>query len=64
MQWVAATTSLRSVAVTVLIRPEQICLATTGGPLATVVRQDFHGHDALTTLRLEDGTVLTARRSR
>ncbi|MFI7433631.1 ABC transporter ATP-binding protein [Micromonospora haikouensis] len=48
-------------AVTVLIRPEQIRLAATGGPLATVVRQDFHGHDALTTLRLDDGTVLTAR---
>ncbi|TDC64342.1 ABC transporter ATP-binding protein [Micromonospora sp. KC207] len=48
-------------AATVLIRPEQIRLAATGGPLATVVRQDFHGHDALTTLRLDDGTVLTAR---
>ncbi|GAA2710538.1 hypothetical protein GCM10010429_26100 [Micromonospora olivasterospora] len=26
-----------------------------------MVRQDFHGRDALTTLRLDDGTVLTAR---
>ncbi|MFU8875410.1 ABC transporter ATP-binding protein [Micromonospora sp. SL4-19] len=52
-------------AATVLIRPEQLRLAPVGGPAgasaATVVRQDFHGHDALTTLRLADGTLLTAR---
>ncbi|MBQ1075837.1 ABC transporter ATP-binding protein [Micromonospora sp. C31] len=48
-------------AATVLVRPEQIRLATVGGAPATVVRQDFHGHDALTTLRLDDGTVLAAR---
>ncbi|WP_446215290.1 ABC transporter ATP-binding protein [Micromonospora sp. IBHARD004] len=48
-------------AATVLIRPEQLRLAPTGGSVATVVRQDFHGHDALTTLRLADGTLLTAR---
>ncbi|MFE9692110.1 ABC transporter ATP-binding protein [Micromonospora sp. NPDC005806] len=47
--------------VTVLIRPEQLRLAPTGGSVATVVRQAFHGHDALTTLRLADGTLLTAR---
>ncbi|MCW3816737.1 ABC transporter ATP-binding protein [Micromonospora sp. DR5-3] len=47
--------------VTVLIRPEQLRLAPSGGSAATVVRQDFHGHDALTTLRLPDGTLLTAR---
>ncbi|MFG1951763.1 ABC transporter ATP-binding protein [Micromonospora sp. NPDC048830] len=48
-------------AATVLVRPEQIRLAPSGGAPATVVRQDFHGHDALTTLRLDDGTLLTAR---
>ena len=47
--------------VTVLIRPEQLRIAPTGGSVATVVRQAFHGHDALTTLRLADGTLLTAR---
>ncbi|SCL28311.1 iron(III) transport system ATP-binding protein [Micromonospora pallida] len=46
---------------TILVRPEQIRIAPSGGAPATVVRQDFHGHDALTTLRLDDGTVLTAR---
>ncbi|OKI49591.1 ABC transporter ATP-binding protein [Micromonospora sp. CB01531] len=48
-------------AATVLVRPEQIRLTPSGGAPATVVRQDFHGHDALTTVRLDDGTVLTAR---
>jgi iron(III) transport system ATP-binding protein len=48
-------------AATVLIRPEQFRLAPNGGSAATVVRQAFHGHDALTTLRLDDGTLLTAR---
>ncbi|MFG2054422.1 ABC transporter ATP-binding protein [Micromonospora sp. NPDC048930] len=48
-------------AATVLIRPEQLRLAPAGGSAATVVRQAFHGHDALTTLRLADGTLLTAR---
>lgn len=53
-----------SPALTVLIRPEQIHI----GPLApdavpaTVVTRDFHGHDALLTLRLaENGTTVTAR---
>ena len=48
---------------TVLLRPEQILI----GPLApdavpaTVVAQDFHGHDALLTLRLTDhATTVTA----
>ena len=41
---------------------------TTGGAataarrdVATVVRHDFHGHDALVALRLADGTQVTAR---
>ena len=32
-----------------------------GGTTATVVRHDFHGHDALVLLRLADGTQVTAR---
>jgi iron(III) transport system ATP-binding protein len=51
-------------ALTVLIRPEQIHI----GPVApdavpaTVVAHDFHGHDALITLRLADqGTTVSAR---
>ncbi|MER7003801.1 ABC transporter ATP-binding protein [Dactylosporangium sp. NPDC000555] len=47
---------------TVLVRPEQIDLRTEGyGVVATVVRHDFHGHDALVALRLADGTEVTAR---
>ncbi|MEJ3748568.1 ABC transporter ATP-binding protein [Actinomycetes bacterium KLBMP 9797] len=58
-------------AVTVLLRPEQLALGRSGGaPVAdgpsggapaTVVRHDFHGHDALVGLRLSDGTHVTAR---
>ncbi|SBT40348.1 ABC transporter ATP-binding protein [Micromonospora auratinigra] len=48
-------------AVTVLIRPEQLRLERAGDCAATVVRQTYHGHDALTTVRLADGTLLTAR---
>ncbi|MFG2059942.1 ABC transporter ATP-binding protein [Micromonospora sp. NPDC048871] len=48
--------------VTVLVRPEQIRLATgQAGITARVLRHDFHGHDALIGLRLEDGTRITAR---
>ncbi|MGN9776653.1 ABC transporter ATP-binding protein [Micromonospora sp. H33] len=48
--------------VTVLVRPEQVRLATGPGPItATVLRHDFHGHDALVGLRLADGTRVTAR---
>jgi iron(III) transport system ATP-binding protein len=52
---------------TVLLRPEQVRLAVPDGgspgdgALATVVRHDFHGHDALVHLRLADGTPVTAR---
>jgi iron(III) transport system ATP-binding protein len=49
---------------TVLVRPEQVRIVP-GGPAgavpATVVRHDFHGHDALVSLRLADGTRVAAR---
>jgi len=52
---------------TALVRPEQLRLRrapvtnlAAAGP-ATVVRHDFHGHDALVHLRLHDGTQVTAR---
>ncbi|MFP5372782.1 MAG: TOBE domain-containing protein, partial [Actinomycetes bacterium] len=49
-------------AVTVLLRPEQMRVAANGdGTVATVVRHDFHGHDALVLLRLPDGSQVTAR---
>ena len=48
--------------VTALLRPEQMRLTSDGdGIPATVVRHDFHGHDALVLLRLADGTQITAR---
>ncbi|MGC5050790.1 ABC transporter ATP-binding protein [Micromonospora sp. DT48] len=48
--------------VTALVRPEQVRLTTgTGGVAATVLRHDFHGHDALVGLGLPDGTRITAR---
>ncbi|MGH3712768.1 MAG: ABC transporter ATP-binding protein [Micromonosporaceae bacterium] len=52
--------------VRVMIRPEQFELLDAAGPEsglapATVVSQAFHGHDALLTLRLDDGTLVTAR---
>ncbi|MGC5017699.1 ABC transporter ATP-binding protein [Micromonospora sp. DT47] len=50
--------------VTVLVRPEQLRLAPASGAdavTATVLRHDFHGHDALVALRLADGTRVTAR---
>ncbi len=48
--------------VTVLVRPEQVRFAAGPGAVtATVLRHDFHGHDALVGLRLADGTRITAR---
>lgn len=49
---------------TVLVRPEQVRILPTrpdGTVAATVLRQDFHGHDALVALRLADGTRVSAR---
>jgi iron(III) transport system ATP-binding protein len=49
---------------TVLVRPEQLRItagADAGGVRATVVRHEFHGHDALVALRLADGTRVSAR---
>ncbi|MCW6010508.1 ABC transporter ATP-binding protein [Micromonospora sp. CPCC 205371] len=47
---------------TVLLRPEQLRISANGGGVpATVVRHDFHGHDALVQLQLADGTRVTAR---
>jgi iron(III) transport system ATP-binding protein len=47
---------------TVLLRPEQLRISSNGGGVAaTVVRHDFHGHDALVQLQLADGTRVTAR---
>jgi iron(III) transport system ATP-binding protein len=49
---------------TVMVRPEQIRVTTTSDPsqvTATVVDHDFHGHDAIVTLRVADGTQITAR---
>ena len=50
--------------VVAMVRPEQVEVlpreAGLGVP-ATVVRVDFHGHDALVALRLNDGTPLLAR---
>lgn len=51
-------------AVTVLVRPEQVRIVPAprpGAVTATVLRHDFHGHDALIALRLADGTRVTAR---
>ena len=51
-------------ALTVLIRPEQIQVgpAAPDSVAATVLAHDFHGHDALLTLRLADqSTTVTAR---
>ncbi|MEW2474246.1 ABC transporter ATP-binding protein [Micromonospora gifhornensis] len=48
--------------VTVLVRPEQVRVAAgSAGVTASVLRHDFHGHDALIGLRLADGTRITAR---
>lgn len=48
----------------VLLRPEQLEIlpaAATDRIRATVSRVDFHGHDALLSLRLPDGTMVAAR---
>jgi iron(III) transport system ATP-binding protein len=51
--------------VTVLLRPEQIRLAppadTPAAPAGRVLRHQFHGHDSLTVVRLDDGTEVRAR---
>jgi iron(III) transport system ATP-binding protein len=53
--------------VTVLVRPEQLRLTPVDRPApgqvtGRVVRHDFHGHDTLTVIRLDDGTELQSRR--
>ena len=51
-------------AVTVFLRPEQLRLLPAGagdGVPATVLRRDFHGHDALFLLSLEGGQQVSAR---
>ncbi|GGQ75229.1 ABC transporter ATP-binding protein [Couchioplanes azureus] len=53
--------------VTVLVRPEQVRLTPVeapgaGEPTARVLRHNFHGHDSLTVVRLDDGTELQCRR--
>ncbi|GAA2523016.1 ABC transporter ATP-binding protein [Pilimelia columellifera] len=49
--------------VTVLVRPEQIRLDRPGatGVPGVVLRQDFHGHDALVVIGLADDVTVTAR---
>ena len=49
--------------VTVLVRPEQLRITPGAGSgvAATVLRHEFHGHDALVGLRLADGTQVSAR---
>jgi iron(III) transport system ATP-binding protein len=47
-----------------MVRPEQLEILPAGdsaGVPARVVRHDYHGHDWLVGLRLEDGTTVTAR---
>jgi iron(III) transport system ATP-binding protein len=51
--------------VTVLLRPEQVRLARPDDPAAAagrVLRHQFHGHDSLTVVRLDDGTEVLSRR--
>lgn len=50
--------------VTVFLRPEHLQLLPLGTPgtaAATVLRRDFHGHDALVVLALDGGPAVTAR---
>lgn len=58
-------TQHRTGTITVLIRPEQIQVSPPGpsSPAvpATVDRCQFHGHDAVLDLRLDDGTAIIAR---
>ena len=49
---------------TAMVRPEQLELLPaheTHGVPATVLRHDYHGHDSLVVLRLDDGVTVTAR---
>ncbi|SBW21772.1 hypothetical protein FDG2_2123 [Candidatus Protofrankia californiensis] len=51
---------------TVMLRPEQMGVtardrAPDSAVTATVLHQDFYGHDAMITLGLTDGTRVTAR---
>jgi iron(III) transport system ATP-binding protein len=49
---------------TVLVRPEQVEVMVAADPaavMATVLRQDFFGHDAILALRLDDGSDVLAR---
>lgn len=49
-------------AVKVILRPEQVVLGDAdGGVRGVVQRQEYHGHDALVWVVLDDGTRLTAR---
>jgi iron(III) transport system ATP-binding protein len=51
-------------AATVFLRPEQLQLLPPGaadGVAATVLRHDYHGHDALLLVRLDDGSEVPAR---
>ena len=47
-------------AVTVLIRPEDVAVGTDGEP-GVVEHLDFYGHDARVSIRLVDGTLVSAR---
>ena len=47
-------------AVTVLIRPEDVAVGTDGEP-GVVEHLDFYGHDARVSIRLLDGTMVSAR---
>ncbi|GAA0808040.1 ABC transporter ATP-binding protein [Spirilliplanes yamanashiensis] len=54
-------------AVTVLVRPEQLRLTPAGdtapgGITGRVLRHDFHGHDSVTVVGLDDGTRVLSRR--
>jgi iron(III) transport system ATP-binding protein len=61
---VSVVAASASGAVTVFLRPEQLQLLPAGAPdgmAATVLRSDFHGHDALLLLALEGGQQVSAR---
>ncbi len=47
--------------VQVMIRPENLSLATETGIPAVVVADEYFGHDQMITVRLDDGTVLKVR---
>ncbi|QSB15956.1 ABC transporter ATP-binding protein [Natronosporangium hydrolyticum] len=61
----ATSLDQRDGAATVLIRPEQVAVladARSGQVAATVTRRDFFGHDALLSLRLDEGEIEVAAR--